>query len=107
MYFTDPFLLSSAIVLGLMTLLWLVSLLLKNAGIVDIFWGIGFIVIAWTAHSLASGYLPRKTLIATMTTLWGLRLALHIGIRNWGKPEDFRYAAWRAKNGPRWWCVSF
>ncbi len=23
-----------------------------------------------------------------MVTLWGLRLALHIGLRNWGKSED-------------------
>jgi steroid 5-alpha reductase family enzyme len=101
-------LLSGAIVLGLMTLLWLFSLIIKNAGIADIFWGIGFIVIAWTAFALASGgCLPCKYLISAMTTLWGVRLVLHVGIRNWGKPEDFRYAAMRAENGPRWWWLSF
>jgi steroid 5-alpha reductase family enzyme len=82
--------------------------MIKNAGIADIFWGIGFIVIAWTAFALASGgYLPRKNLISAMTTIWGIRLAVHVGIRYWGKPEDFRYAAWRAENGPRWWWRSF
>src|SRR5262245_52086781 len=92
------------LILSLMTLLWLVSLPLKNASIVDIFWGLGFIVIAWTAYMLASGgYLPRKNLICGMTTLWGLRLVFHIGFRNWGKPEDFRYAAWRTENGSSWW----
>jgi steroid 5-alpha reductase family enzyme len=46
-------------------------------------------------------------LIYSLTTIWGLRLALHIGIRNWGKPEDFRYAAWREENGTHWWWISF
>lgn len=96
------------LLLILMTILWLISIALKNASIVDIFWGIGFIIIAWTAYTLTSGgYLPRKNLVCAMTTLWGLRLALHIGIRNWGKPEDSRYAAWRKENGSDWWWKSY
>lgn len=98
---------SAITILILMTALWLISLKIKNASIVDIFWGIGFVVITWLAFALAQGYLPRKQLIATLVTIWGLRLALHIGIRNWGKPEDFRYAAWRDENGSRWWWLSF
>lgn len=107
MNFSSLFLFSGAIILGLMTLLWLISLILENASIVDSFWGIGFIIIAWTAYSLSTGYLPRNNLICTMTTLWGMRMALHIGIRNWGKAEDFRYAAWRVQNRSRWWWISF
>jgi len=91
----------------LMIFLWLISLALKNASIVDIFWGIGFIIVTWVAYRLAPGYLPRKQLVAALVTIWGLRLAVHIGIRNWGKPEDFRYAQWRAENGTRWWWFSF
>ena len=34
-----------AAALGLMTLLWLVSLALRNSSIVDIFWGAGFVVL--------------------------------------------------------------
>jgi len=95
-------------ILLLMTSLWLLSLLLNNASIVDIFWGIGFIIVAWLGFILApQGYLPRKQWMCAMVTLWGLRLALHIGIRNWGKPEDFRYAKWREENGARWWWISF
>lgn len=108
MNFFNLFLISGGIVLGLMTLLWLYSLIVRNAGIADIFWGVGFIVIAWTAFALASGgCLPRKNLVSAMTTIWGIRLFFHIGIRNWGRPEDFRYAAWRAEHGPRWWWLSF
>ena len=102
------FIVSGLIILILMTSLWLISLLLRNASIVDVFWGIGFVIIAWTAFLLApQGYLPRKNLATEMATIWGLRLALHIGWRNWGKAEDFRYARWREENGLRWWWISF
>ena len=107
MPFATIFLLAGLIILTSMVLLWLLSLITKNASIVDIFWGIGFVVIVWFAFTFAQGYIPRKNLICTLTTIWGMRLALHIGIRNWGKPEDFRYAKWRADNGPRWWWFSF
>jgi steroid 5-alpha reductase family enzyme len=90
-----------------MTLLWLLSLVLKNVSIVDIFWGIGFVIIAWFAFTFAQGYLLRKNLICMLTTIWGVRLTLHIGIRNWGKSEDFRYAKWRVDHGSCWWWFSF
>lgn len=104
---TILFLQSGLLILCLMTLLWLLSLALKNASIVDIFWGIGFIVIAWFAFTIGQGYLPRKQWMTALVTLWGIRLALHIGLRNWGKPEDFRYAKWREENGTRWWWISY
>ena len=108
MPFINVVVITAILLLILMTILWLISIALKNASIVDIFWGIGFIIIAWTAYTLTpGGYLPRENLVCAMTTLWGLRLALHIGIRNWGKPEDSRYAAWRKENGSDWWWKSY
>jgi steroid 5-alpha reductase family enzyme len=108
MNFTSPFLSSGTAILLLMTLLWLLSLTLKNSSIVDIFWGAGFILIVWLVFALApQGYLPRRQLVALLVTIWGARLTLHIGSRNWGKPEDFRYARWREENGPRWWWMSY
>ncbi|MCC6500396.1 MAG: DUF1295 domain-containing protein [Anaerolineales bacterium] len=107
MPFVWLFLLSGFVILCLTTILWLVSLPLKNSSIADIFWGIGFIVVAWLAFSYGYGYLPRKQWMTALVTVWGLRLALHIGNRNWGKPEDFRYAKWREENGPRWRWISY
>jgi len=96
-----------AIIMGLMVLLWLISLALKNSSIVDIFWGTGFVIINWIYFGLISdGYLPRKLLICFLVTIWGLRLTLHILIRNWGKPEDFRYQKWRREAGGKWWWQS-
>jgi steroid 5-alpha reductase family enzyme len=90
----------------MMTALWLLSLALKNASIVDIFWGTGFVIINLAAF-LVSPHTTEQLLLTALVTLWGLRLSLHIFLRNKGKPEDFRYAQWRKENGSRWWWVSF
>jgi steroid 5-alpha reductase family enzyme len=95
-------------ILVLMTLLWLVSLALKNSSIVDIFWGVGFVLTNWTAFALTpAGFPMRKLLISLLVTVWGLRLSLHIAMRNRGKPEDFRYQAWRREAGNAWWWRSY
>lgn len=108
MPFLYVFLLAGGGILLAVTLLWLLSLPLQNASIMDRFWGIGFIIIAWLAFTLTQqGYLPRNTLISVLVTIWGLRLAIHITLRNRDKPEDPRYAAWRKKGGDHWWWLSF
>ena len=94
------------LILGLMVLLWLLSLVIKNASIVDIFWGSGFVITAWFYHLSSTGFPGRSLLLAVLVTLWGLRLSLHIFLRNAGKGEDFRYAAWREQYGKIWWIRS-
>jgi steroid 5-alpha reductase family enzyme len=95
------------VILGLMILLWLLSLMLKNSSIVDIFWGTGFVIVAWATFLLTpEGFMPRKLLLSILVTVWGLRLSLHILRRNWGKPEDFRYQTWRKEAGTAWWWRS-
>lgn len=106
MTFLNVYPLVGAVVLGLMVLLWLLSLALHNSSIVDIFWGTGFVIVAWLSFALAGSSPGRGLLLAVLVTIWGLRLSLHILWRNWGKPEDFRYAQWRQENGPRWWWMS-
>lgn len=67
--------------------------------VIDVTWGLGFAVIALTSLGLSSGHgdLTRRALVAVLTTAWGVRLAAHIAIRNWGKGEDPRYVALLAK----------
>lgn len=78
-----------------MTTLWLVSLMLGDSSIVDIFWGPGFVMLAWVNFTLTDGFTACKIVLASLVTTWGLRLGGHILLRNWGKGEDFRYRAWR------------
>jgi steroid 5-alpha reductase family enzyme len=108
MSFAPLWLYAGLIILGLMTLQWLVSLALKDSSIVDSFWGTGFVIVFWAASLLTPRPLPpRLILIGTLVTVWGLRLSLYIFFRNKGKSEDFRYAAWRAEAGSSWWWHSF
>jgi len=102
------YMLGLAAALGLMALLWLVSLARRDASIVDIFWGAGFVVLGWLYFALTpQGVIERKLLIAALVTIWGLRLSLYIFSRNRGKGEDFRYVAMRNAAGPRWWWQSY
>ncbi|MEX0839622.1 MAG: DUF1295 domain-containing protein [Parvibaculum sp.] len=99
------FVLNAGTVLALMLAVWALSLPLRDAGIVDIFWGPGFAVVAVVTWAANPGYGARAALIAGLTILWGLRLGLYLFIRWRGEPfEDRRYAAMRAKRGPafRW-----
>ncbi len=97
---------TSIAVLLLMLSTWLVSLLRKDASIVDIVWGFGFVVIAWVARLVADGSSTRQNLLVVCTTLWGLRLAGYLAWRNLGKGEDYRYRAMRKKFGDRFPIVS-
>lgn len=90
------------------SLMWIFSLALRNAGIVDIFWGAGFVLLGFfyfAQNPEASGF--RGPLVLAMVTIWGIRLALHIGIRNAGAEEDFRYSAWRKQAGKAFWWISY
>jgi len=91
-----------AVVLVLTTALWALSVRMRDTSIVDIFWGSGFVVIAWVTFALAHGDPARKLLLSSLTTVWGLRLTIHLARRNLGKGEDYRYAAMRRRHGERW-----
>jgi steroid 5-alpha reductase family enzyme len=102
----SPLALSAAVLVGAMVLLWLWSLPLRNASIVDAFWGSAFVLAAWTADLAGGGVGPRRALALVTVTTWGLRLSLHLLRRNAGHGEDPRYAAMRRGHGPRFWWVS-
>jgi steroid 5-alpha reductase family enzyme len=92
---------------AMMVVIWLFSVRLRNASIVDIFWGSGFVVGAWLYFALTDAATPRKWLMVSLVTVWGLRLTTHLFMRNHGKGEDYRYRAMREQHGTRFWWVSF
>ena len=92
----------------LMTVMWVISVVLHNASIVDLFWGIGFIITAIIYLLLGEGFETRKILVLGLLAIWGFRLSIHLSVRNFGKPEDFRYKEFRKKYGEkRYWWISF
>jgi steroid 5-alpha reductase family enzyme len=107
MEFFSTYLQGGMIILGMMLLLWIISLLIKNSSIVDIFWGLGFVLVCWFYFLLTpNGFLLRKFILLVLSTIWGLRLTLHVLIRNFGKGEDFRYQKWRSEAPKIWWLKS-
>jgi steroid 5-alpha reductase family enzyme len=90
---------SLLVVLVYMTLLFLVAMMKKNNSLVDIAWGPGFVLLV--LYNLLRTGPPSLfgVTILVMTGAWGIRLAVHVGIRNAGKKEDFRYAKWRREWG--------
>ena len=106
MQLTQLYLSSVEIVAAMMTALWLLSLILENSSIVDIFWGAGFVIVNLFAFCF-SQHATRQIILTILVTLWGLRLSAHVFLRNAGKHEDFRYAQWRKESRRGWWWVSF
>jgi steroid 5-alpha reductase family enzyme len=100
------YLFSGELIIAMMTALWVLSLVLKNSSIMDIFWGTGFVLINLVAY-LYSQQSTQQALVTIIVTSWGLRLSIHIFLRNHRKPEDFRYAQWRKEQGSQWWWISF
>jgi steroid 5-alpha reductase family enzyme len=96
-----------AVLLAYMSLLWLVSLLRRDASVIDPFWGIGFIVAAICYLFFTNGYSGRAILVLVLTCVWGLRLAVYLAIRRRGKGEDPRYQAMRAKRPGSFWWYSY
>lgn len=83
-----------------MVVFWLISIAKKDVSIVDIGWGLGFVVVVWVARWAGDGAGPKSTLQAVLVTIWGLRLAGYLLNRNWSHEEDYRYAAMRRRVGP-------
>ncbi|MFM8955413.1 MAG: DUF1295 domain-containing protein [Actinomycetota bacterium] len=90
----------------MMLTVWAISLVMRDASIVDIAWGSGFVLVAWVSYWLSDGNSTRSLLLTVLTTIWGLRLAIYLAKRNLGHGEDFRYQAMRRKHGARFAIVS-
>ena len=98
---------TAAIVIAMLMLgTWLISVAIKNASVVDIVWGLGFVAVAWAVRSQVDGVEARQNLLVALTTVWGLRLAAYLFWRNHGKGEDYRYVAMRKHFGPRFPLIS-
>ena len=104
---TSTVLLASIVTIAcLMLATWSVSLLRRDVSIVDIVWGLGFVLVAWAAKFVTGASGAGNWLLLLMVTVWGLRLAGYLAKRNLGKGEDFRYKAMRRKHGERFVIVS-
>ncbi len=73
----------------------IVAFVREDNSIMDIAYGAAFVLLAWCLAFMWPDWTDRQIIILTCVTLWGVRLATRILLKNWGKPEDFRYRSWR------------
>jgi steroid 5-alpha reductase family enzyme len=95
------YLLGLAGAVGLLTLVWVVSLVRKDASIVDPLWPLVFIVLGTTYRFVSdTEYEARPAIVLGLLLVWGVRLSAYLFWRNAGKGEDYRYQAMRKRQGP-------
>lgn len=92
----------TAALLVMMLVIWLISVRIKNAGLVDVGWALGLVILAaWYARQ-GPGFAARKWIMAGMVAFWGVRLAVHLASRISREPEDGRYQKlrqdWQGEN---------
>lgn len=84
------------------TIVFLIAQVKKSNSIVDIAWGLGFVIVALTSFLLKTNGSIQSLIITIFVFLWGFRLSYHLFKRNWNKPEDYRYVEmreqWKNKN---------
>lgn len=96
---------------------WIISIPIKNTSIVDLIWGIGYVInsligIYYTLYSNNTYNLSSLTentllfLFSFIVIFHGFRLSIYLMIRNIGKGEDKRYTHLRLKTGKNFWIVS-
>jgi steroid 5-alpha reductase family enzyme len=91
-----------------MVTMFTIAQLIKDNSIVDIGWGLGFVIIAFVSYFSAEGESSlRQTIVLTLVSLWGIRLFLHLLIRSIGRGEDFRYANFRKQWGKNVRIIAF
>ena len=104
------FLYGSMACLGVFLITWFISVLIKNTGIVDIIWGLGFAIQAlvfYLTSKFQENFLWYRALFVALVVVHGLRLSIYILIRAIGKPEDKRYTElFRNKYGGNFWWIS-
>ena len=78
--------------------LWFLLIpLTKNVGLVDLAWGLLYVVVVWVQVIIMTPTHVISYILTAAVTLWGMRLFVYLAIRNWNKKEDFRYTQMKKK----------
>jgi steroid 5-alpha reductase family enzyme len=88
------------------TLWFWIALFFERNDVADIAWGLGYVLLClFILLRYDVGVLGK--LVLALIMLWGLRLSIHIFLRNRSKTEDFRYKKWRQEWGKNFFLRSY
>jgi steroid 5-alpha reductase family enzyme len=69
---------NAALSIGLFLLLWVINLAQRDPSFIDAWWGIGVVVLAWSTLLQVGAASIHGAILATLATIWGLRLGLYL-----------------------------
>jgi steroid 5-alpha reductase family enzyme len=79
----------------LVTAIFFLAQILKDNSIIDIFYGPIFFIVSFLFLIITETDNLLSAIIVMCIGLWAVRLGGRLLIKNFGKPEDARYAKWR------------
>jgi steroid 5-alpha reductase family enzyme len=80
-----------ALLLAVILLLWAYAVKIRDVSFIDAFWALGMVLLAWASWVQVGGDGRRATVLLALTTMWGMRLGLHLLSRWRREGEDPRY----------------
>ncbi|MFX0004217.1 MAG: DUF1295 domain-containing protein, partial [Candidatus Hermodarchaeota archaeon] len=87
--------------LGYLIIAFIVGTIKKNNGLMDVFYGPGYFIVAIISlilYFMINGTVDiRQIIITSLVFIWAVRLGTYVFIRNRGKPEDYRYREMRER----------
>ncbi len=81
-----------AALMAIILLLWAYAVCIRDVSFIDAFWALGMVFLAWFSWLQIDGQSRRADVLLALTTIWGLRLGIHLYSRWRALGEDPRYA---------------
>lgn len=101
-------LVAGAMMLAILTPVWILSLVTRNAGTMDVFYSLTASLTAVGLVLVDGHYSARQLVFLLLVVVWSARLVAHASSTNLGQSQEQQpYATWRKNNGRRWWWWSY
>ncbi len=84
---------------------FIIAMLIRDNSIVDVLWGMGFVLVVWMVEIFYPG--EQGKFLKLLVTIWGLRLSVYLFLRYLKKGEDYRYKAWKEEWGKYYFIRSY
>lgn len=83
----DGLMIPYLVILGYFTILFIIAQITKNNSIVDMHWGMGFVIGSWLTLWVTEDPTFLSYAIVALITVWGLRLSYALFKRNFGEQK--------------------
>ena len=87
----EALLVNAAILIGIVLVLWAISVVIDDVSFIDAFWGAGMGILAICSWLQLPERGPAASLLLAMTCAWAFRLGIYLFARWWKEGEDQRY----------------